>query len=432
MKNIIDRADLACKSGSKDAVYHLQIVEVEGGFVVNYQNGRAGGTLASGSKSPKGPGTLELARKTFDKVVKEKMTASPPYQPMPGEGSQFTQLSAEMKERLTGLLPQLLNDLPATMNLEELMRDPNFVVQQKFDGERRLLKQESITGQAIGSNRRGLEVPIPLEIAASIRGVVCTLDGEIIGTHFHAFDLLELDGKDLRGLAYGMRKDQLNGIAPHFGRHITVVKDALTMPQKLALWRGARRLKQEGIVLKDLNAPYTQGRPNSFGTQYKVKNWNDATVEVMGITPDRRSVMVGVRNPDSCQPEALIEVGAVTIATNQAIPAVADLIDVKYLYAFEGGSMFQPTFKGVRTDLEPIAANLTQLVFKAANLDVARQLLISQNELNPWAVVRNPGQADEEIYAGFFDEADARRCMRHNPGTDVMKHLGNGVLTTEF
>ena len=84
MNNIIDRADLACKSGSKDAVYHLQIVEMEGGFVVNYQNGRAGGTLAGGSKSPKGPGTLELARKTFDKVVKEKMTASPPYQPMLG------------------------------------------------------------------------------------------------------------------------------------------------------------------------------------------------------------------------------------------------------------------------------------------------------------------------------------------------------------
>jgi len=58
--------------------------------------------------------------------------------------------------------------------------------------------------------------------------------------------------------------------------------------------------------------------------------------------------------------------------------------------------------------------------------------LISQDALNPWAVVRNPGQEDEEIYAGFFEEADARRCLRHNPGMDVMKHLGNGVLTTEF
>lgn len=312
------------------------------------------------------------------------------------------------------------------------MRDPNFVVQQKFDGERRMLKQESISGQAIGGNRRGLEVPIPLEIAASMPGVVCTLDGEIIGTHFHAFDLLELDGKDLRGVAYGLRKDRLNCIAPHFGLHIGVVKDALTMPQKLALWRGTRRLKQEGIVLKDLNAPYTKGRPNSFGAQYKVKNWNDATVEVMGITTNKRSVMVGIRNSDGAQTEALIEVGAVTIATNQAIPVVGDLIDVKYMYAFEGGSLFQPTFKRVRTDLEPTAACVKQLVFKAANLDVVRQLLITQDELNPWAAVHNPGQADEEIYAGFFDEADARRCMRHHPGMEVVKHLGNGELTTEF
>ena len=148
----------------------------------------------------------------------------------------------------------------------------------------------------------------------------------------------------------------------------------------------------------------------------------------MGITPDKRSVTVGVRNPDSGQPAALTEVGAVTIATNQTIPAVGNLIDVKYLYAFEGGSLFQPTFKGVRTDLEPTAANVTQLIFKAANLDVARRLLISQDEVNPWVVVRKPGQADEEIYAGFFEEEDARRCMHHNPGTDLMKHLGNGVL----
>ena len=96
----------------------------------------------------------------------------------------------------------------------------------------------------------------------------------------------------------------------------------------------------------------------------------------MGTTPDKRSVTVGVWNPDSGQPAALTQVGAVTIATNQDIPAVGDLIDVKYLYAFEGGCLFQPTFKGVRTDLEPTAANVTQLVFKAVNLDVARRLFI--------------------------------------------------------
>ena len=45
----------------------------------------------------------------------------------------------------------------------------------------------------------------------------------------------------------------------------------------------------------------------------------------------------------------------------------------------------------------------------------------------PTQISREP-----EIYAGFFEEADARRCLRHNPGMDVMKHLGNGVLTTEY
>lgn len=50
----------------------------------------------------------------------------------------------------------------------------------------------------------------------------------------------------------------------------------------------------------------------------------------------------------------------------------------------------------------------------------------------PWVVVRNPGQDDEDIVDDFSNPAHARRFMKSNPGTDLMKRLENGQLTTEF
>ena len=53
-----------------------------------------------------------------------------------------------------------------------------------------------------------------------------------------------------------------------------------------------------------------------------------------------------------------------------AWPGVA-LVEVRYLYAYEGGSLFQPTLKGPRADLTEEAAQLVQLKYKAAAPDDA-------------------------------------------------------------
>ena len=50
----------------------------------------------------------------------------------------------------------------------------------------------------------------------------------------------------------------------------------------------------------------------------------------------------------------------------------------------------------------------------------------------PWVVVTNPGQDDEDIVDDFATVAQARACMRQHPGTDLMKRLNSGVLTTEY
>ena len=50
----------------------------------------------------------------------------------------------------------------------------------------------------------------------------------------------------------------------------------------------------------------------------------------------------------------------------------------------------------------------------------------------PSVVVTNPGQDDEDVVGDFSIEREARVFMRDQPGTDLMKRLSNGVLTTEF
>ena len=46
-----------------------------------------------------------------------------------------------------------------------------------------------------------------------------------------------------------------------------------------------------------------------------------------------------------------VGVGNVTVPANQAIPQAGVLVEVRYLYAHDGGSLFQPVLLGVRDDI---------------------------------------------------------------------------------
>lgn len=370
MTKIVERADLFCKAGSKDAVYHLELTQADDGFRVNYRNGRAGGTLTPGTKTVAPLPTLEAAKKVFDKVVKEKLKSSPPYQYMEGpQDAGFTEVQAEVSERSTGLLPQLLNEIDAddTATLEAKLRDDNWVCEQKADGERRMVRSAGDGTTPTGSNRKGLAVPLPREIAESLAHVRCVIDGEIIGATLHAFDLLELYSEDLRSLPQKARKAKLHEVESLLGPGVEVMYAAVTTAEKRELLERSRALGQEGIVLKDSRAPYTEGRPNAGGPQLKVKNWAEATVIVLAGNQGKRSVTVGVIG-DTGQ---VLEVGSVTIPANAPIPMKDSLIDVRYLYAFpDGGSLFQPVFRRARTDIDRAAASIKQLKYKQAHWDL--------------------------------------------------------------
>jgi bifunctional non-homologous end joining protein LigD len=339
------------KQGSSDKVYNASLEEVEDNrFVVNFAYGRRGATLKTGTKTNT-PVDYDSAKKIYDKLVKSKTSKG--YTPG-AAGPQYVHTDVDTRD--TGVHCQLLNFIEEA-EAERLIQDDEWWAQEKFDGKRLLLhKAETITA----INRNGLSVGAPDAIitwAGSVnRSYV--VDGEAVGETLCVFDLLELDEIDLRLWAYDQRLSQLESLG--FDGAIAVAETAKTAQEKQQFYDRLRAAGGEGIVFKQHAAPYTAGRPNSGGTQVKFKFYATASVVVTQINAKRSVAMVVLDGEQS------IDVGNVSIPPNQDVPAVNAVIEVRYLYAYQGGSLYQPTYLGVRDDLRVDDCVITQLKYKKA------------------------------------------------------------------
>jgi bifunctional non-homologous end joining protein LigD len=134
---------------------------------------------------------------------------------------------------------------------------------------------------------------------------------------------------------------------------------ARTTAEKQQLFAALQSAGTEGIVFKKHSAPYTVGRPNSGGTQVKFKFYATASVVVTKINHTRSVAMAVLAG------ENLVGVGNVTIPPNKDVPALNAIVEVRYLYAYQDGSLYQPTYIGVRDDLRVAACANTQLKYKS-------------------------------------------------------------------
>jgi bifunctional non-homologous end joining protein LigD len=93
--------------------------------------------------------------------------------------------------------------------------------------------------------------------------------GTVSEAMLYAFDLLELDGEDLRDMPLGDRKKRLARLIGR--RRIGVVLSDHTTEDGALLFVQACRLGLEGIVSKRLSAPYRSGLSRDW---IKIKNPN--------------------------------------------------------------------------------------------------------------------------------------------------------------
>lgn len=360
MSSIEQSIELHSTHNGSNKVYHVQLCKVDDGFVVNYQNGRLGSTLASGTKT-KSPVALDRAQAIYDRLVKEKINGESRYSVVGAGSTSAAQIVTD--KTLSGFLPMLSTSIDEA-RVDELLRDDNYILQQKYDGERVQIVVTA-SGAVLGSNRRGIVRPLPLVLVRGLQDAQIppktVLDGELVGDSYWCFDLLQFNGQDCTPLPYAGRREHMgaalrNCFSPHIGR----VSNSYFL-SKAEVFRYLKLANAEGVIFRDRRAPYTVGRSESC-LKYKFKE--SATLLVDGFETDKRSIFLGGLDDNGVR----VTMGKVTIPPNHPMPTIDSIVEVEYLYASpETHALQQPVYKGVRGDQTTTACLLAQLKYKASS-----------------------------------------------------------------
>lgn len=338
--------------GTSDKVYSAQLVKSGNGYVVNYQHAGRGEKLHTGTKTPK-PVTIEEASVIFERLMNEKVKKG--YLPVTGAQQPVPVAPAIDSVARTKFPVEELAPITEA-EAEAYVRSPHYVMEVKFDGER-LQIERTAKGYA-GFNKLGNSTSIPAEVVAELEERVghqrldahtYLLDGEIVGKHYFAYDLLMRNGVRLTDRTYKERRLQLRDLLHDVSQHVAVAVVWETTREKRIGLQALRDNNAEGAVFKKLDAPYRPGR----NSHKKLKFWKSCSCKV---------IRVGDKGHDSATLALLdgkrwVEVGRASTIGKGTVQ-VGALVEVEFLNATAGRRLYQPHFKmkakgqvWVRTDV---------------------------------------------------------------------------------
>ena len=306
----LQSASLQFREGNSDKEYHAAIEPSGEGYIVTFAYGRRGNTLTTGIKTTPRC-RWRTATKVFDKLVASKLAKGYHYSAA-SAGDQtrhkpYRQTGDEGRD--SGIRCQLLNPIEKD-ELSRLLTGRTHCLQEKHDGRRLMVRKQGDT--ITGINRRGLVVAIPDAIREAVEHIPfdVLIDGEAVGDTLHAFDLLEVKGNDFRHRRYLDRFAGLIMTIPPNLPALRWVSTAVDPNDKIEIYEELRSTNREGVVFKEVDAPFSPGRPNSGGPQLKFKFVESASFVVTGINA-KRSVTLGLYDGDK-----LVPAGNVTIPPN--------------------------------------------------------------------------------------------------------------------
>jgi bifunctional non-homologous end joining protein LigD len=341
--------------GSSNKVYQAHLRQKDPGWVVDFAYGPRGKALKTGAKTSE-PVSYEQALKVYDKLVGSKKKDG---YTEDVSGAVYT--SSEYAGRSSGLALQRSIHIDDN-DLEAMLADPRWGAQEKANGERRGLIYKD--GQLRGTNLDGLFVDIPKHWEDQVRatydeGYSFEIDGEHVGDRFKAFDLLAWNGEDQRAKSFERRVWILNEVVftlrGNAADFIRLLECHTTEQAKRTLLDYVKASRREGVVFKQLDAPYHPGR-SLASMKYKLV---DSSTCVVLAKNTQRSVKIGMHDGID---GPMVPMGNVTIPPNAQIPEVGALIEVEYLYYNPGGALEQPVFLKERTDVTREAAVVSQIV----------------------------------------------------------------------
>ena len=349
-------------------------------YNILYANGRRTGTLTPG-KNPKNAVPLSLAEATteFDNLKRHQVGRG--YHELGNCALCAHEQIATASQTVTPDSPtvnascQLLTLLPNSDDCRtlgeflqvsaHLLNDNRYCAERKFDGIRILLHLDS-DGNVTAYNRteaaRGISSAVINELKRFRLNAPLMFDGESIGDKFHIFDLLELQGINLRELAFEQRNAQLATLLSHASNLTALVPtDTHFSPaNKTALLIQMFEETKEGVVFKKLSGPYRPGRTTD---QFKVKFLAEASFIVTEVkAKGKNSLTISLLDSQSSQ---LVSAGHVTIRPCIKHAKIDDIVDVRYIYARRSsGHIVQAVAQRLRNDIPRQDCTTAQLKYK--------------------------------------------------------------------
>ncbi len=388
------RAHLRCEVGGRSAEYILELKREGGGYVVAYQYGKIGSTLRSGlNKNTKVPQSWAVAAKAYNGTLTEKVgegyvgegqgsfAGDEPDSVLSsngaGEGDELLPDEDDMDdpdfyESEAADAPQLSTSFGACELLTPIteaealryIKSDDYLAQVKEDGDRQGICKRN--GAIFGVNRKGKPVALRPEVAAEYAKLdadTFLLDGETVSGSV-VWDILEMNGADLRQRPYVERLDALRGLVGS-GRGLTrVVRTWDGTAEKSKAVLDLHAAGAEGVVFKLKSAAWKPGRS---GSHLKLKFWKSVTARVTPTVVrkhmDKNSVALELFDGGRWQ-----LVGHVSV-NGKDRPKIGDLVEVRYLN-FQR-ALYQTELLRVRTDVDESAAVMAQLQHKKDRREVA-------------------------------------------------------------
>jgi ATP-dependent DNA ligase len=157
---------------------------------------------------------------------------------------------------MTSSFPEWLVPMAATLT-EERFTGPDWIFERKYDGIRLIAFRNGTDVRLFSRNRLPQHIPSVADAIANLPVREVILDGEITWDRsgaYHVFDILWIDGRDLRSLPLDQRRALLNDL------RLGAPLQRVPMLDDASPWERACSEGWEGVIAKRRDSPYEHRR----------------------------------------------------------------------------------------------------------------------------------------------------------------------------
>jgi ATP-dependent DNA ligase len=241
-----------------------------------------------------------------------------------------------------------------------LINSDRFGGEEKHNGERRtIVKDASGIRDFNREGNKGKGLPshiINMLVAHPLPSF--TIDCEWEKGIVVVLDVLVLGGLNFAPQPYAKRKEAAHLAFDNQSNYIRVTKTVTGRVAKLALIAAMEADHAEGVVFKDLTAPWRPGRSEQH---FKLKFWKSLDCIVIAPSPKgHNSVEVGVFNRKG----KMHRICGVSLNGKPSVK-MGDVLEIDYLYGTDKLEVVQPNLARVRDDKRPSECTTAQIIVNA-------------------------------------------------------------------